>query len=131
VAPRGRQAGLDRRRPDAPQCVDDRQADMACEIPRLIEPAFTPTRRVQRDGDRGIGPAQHVRSSSLHRRPELRRQRPPAVVLERMNDRAQRAIVRPDRARLDDPPVLPPAARAFVGRAFIVRSEFTGVSRPA
>ena len=122
MAAGGRQAGLDRRRPDAPQGVDDRQADVAREVGRLIEPALAPPRRVQRDWDRGIGSAQHVRSSRLHQHPELRRQRPPAVVLERVNDRPQRAIVRTNRARDDNPAVLPTAAGApNVGPTFRLR----------
>ena len=113
----GRQACLYRRRPDTTERVHDRKPDMPGEIGGLIEAALPPPRRVQRHWHDDLGASEDHGAANLHQLAQPSCQRPAAVVLERVNDRPQRAVVRPDGSRQDDQALLPPAA----GAVFVVR----------
>ena len=83
---------------------DDRQAEVPREIGGLIESALAAARRVQRHRHDAGGAGEHVGAALAHQRAERPRQRSPSVVLQRVDDRAQRAVVGADRARAIDQP---------------------------
>jgi len=91
-----RQIRLRRRSTNAPECRDEREADGPREILGLIESALAPSRRMKRNGNRKISLAQHIGAACLHQRAKRPGQRSTAVVLEGVNDRAQRPVVSPD-----------------------------------
>lgn len=91
-----RQVRLRRRSTNAPQGGDERQADGARKIFCLIESALAPSGRMKRNGDGKIGLGQHIGTAYLHQRAKRLCQRSTTVVLEGVNDRAQRAVVSPD-----------------------------------
>ena len=85
TALRGRSAG-------PPERTDERQLEMPGEVGCLVEASCQIAERVQRYGHHAVRTLQHVGGSGSHQPPQRRGQRAPAVVLERMNDVAQRAV---------------------------------------
>ena len=104
---RSGQAGLSRRCAFAPQRADRRQANVPREVGGLIEPALTAPRRVQRHRDDHCGAIQHFHPALPHQVGEGTGERAAAFVLEGVNDRTQRPVVRADRPRAIDEPARP------------------------
>jgi len=88
-----RQVGLRRGCPDASERAHHRQSEATCQIVGLIEAARPASRRVERNRYDCIGAFEDVVSPRAHERGERTGERPPAVVLEGVHDRAKRAIV--------------------------------------
>jgi hypothetical protein len=76
--------------------VDDGQADVSCQIGRLVEPTLTAARMMERDRDHTIGALQYIRTTHLQERSQRPRERPTALIFPRVNDRAKRAFVHAD-----------------------------------
>ena len=106
MAARGRQARLRRGGSRPAQGVNDRPREMPGEIRRLIEPTLAAARRVEWYRDNVVGARPHIGAALRHQRRQFRRERPPAVVFEGMDDRTQRAVVSAYRAcERDDAPL--------------------------
>jgi hypothetical protein len=82
----GRQIRLGWCSPNSSQGDDDRQAHMSRQIFSLIESALTTSGRMKRNRHRQISITEHVRAARSHQSAQRLRQRPPTVVLERVND---------------------------------------------
>ncbi len=92
----------------------DRQPDVPREIGRLVESAVSAPRRVQRNGNGAVCARQDAGAALAHQRAERTRQRSASVVLQRVDDRAQRAVVLADRPRAIDRRASAAAARAVL-----------------
>jgi len=99
MAARGGQIRLRGRLPHAMQDVDQRRTEVTRERARLIEPALTLARSVQRHRNDAINPFENVCAGGAELHRERTRQRRTSVVLERVYDGAQRSLVRAKRAR--------------------------------
>jgi hypothetical protein len=108
----GRQIRLGWCSPNSSQGDDDRQSHVSRQIFSLIESALTTSGRMKRNRHGQISMGENVRPTRLHQRAERLRQRPSAVVLERVNDRSKRPVVRADSARTVNRAGQPPATRA-------------------
>src|SRR5262249_14924314 len=107
-----RQVCLRQRSTCTPERGDDRQADVMCEVFRLIESAFTSSRRVKRHRYRHVRIRQNAGTPCLHQGPERFGKRRSALVLQCVNNRWKRSIVKADAARRVDGAGSPPTARA-------------------
>ena len=90
---RPRQAHLGRRRARAAQHVRHRQSEVGGELGRLIEAAAPAAAPVERHGHDQVRPGQHVGARSTQEFREGTSQRAVSVVLERVEDRPQTALV--------------------------------------
>jgi hypothetical protein len=81
---------------NATKCRDERDADIPREIFGLIESALAPSRRMKRNGNDKVSFGQHIGASCPHQSTKGLGQRSTAVVLQRVNDRAQCPVVSPD-----------------------------------
>ena len=112
VAAASRQAGLRRRRADAPKSRADRDAQLPREIGGLIEAPFPSPRRVERHRDGGVDAFQKIPASIAHQRGQRAGKRSPSVVLQRVDDGPERPFVGADRAGPIDVAADAPATRA-------------------
>lgn len=112
MALRRRKARLCRRRAAAPKRAADRNPKMPPEIESLVETTRSTTRRVERHRNDRSRSLEHIRASSPQHRAKRGGKRPPAVVFQRVNDCAQRALVRAYRPRPIDEATRAPTARA-------------------
>ena len=110
-----RQVDLRARPPPAPQGLADRQPEVPRQFRRLVEPPRAPAPPVERHRHHAVGPGQHVGPVPAHQRGQGRRDRAAPLVLERVDDRAQRPLVRADRAPAADRARSAPAAGADAG----------------
>ena len=88
-----RKIRLCRRRTASPQRVHRRDANVPCEFRRLVETPTVVTRDVQRHRDEKVGPVQDGCARLRHQPCERARNRTPLVVLQDVQDVAQRALV--------------------------------------
>ena len=65
---------------------------------------------MKRDGNHGDRPVQNLAAARAHQRGEPNRNRPSSLILQRVDDRSQDAVVRPDGPRAIDGSRQPPAA---------------------
>ena len=77
---------LRRRVADAPEQRCDRWSEMDGELMRLVEPAPEFAPGMERHRHHAIGIGQHRRAGLTHQRAQPRRNRLPAIVLERVDD---------------------------------------------
>src|SRR5262245_50545952 len=75
----------------------DRKAEMPREIRRLVEAAFAPPRSMKRNGNRVRAAVENIGAVPPHQRAERPRQGSASLVLERLHDRSQHALVRANR----------------------------------
>jgi CBS domain-containing protein len=96
VAPASRpaQARLRQRAARAPEGVDHRHVERACQVRRLVEPALETSPRVQRHRHGAGGADQELPTDLAQHSAQRPCQRAPPLVLERVEDGAQRALVR-------------------------------------
>jgi len=111
VTPCRRQADLSGRRANAPQRLHDRETERSCQVGSLIESALAAPGRVERDRDRAGRAGEDVRPAFAHQRGEWGGQRAAAVVFQRVDDGAKRAVVGADRAGAIDSRSKAPASR--------------------
>jgi len=98
-----RQIGLRFRSPRSNQGIQHRNTEVTRELVRLVETPLTLAGAVQRHGDDGIGACEHFRAGPPHARGQMTRNRGTAIVLQRLHDIAQPAVVRADgRCVLDE-----------------------------
>ncbi len=97
-----RQAGLRGGCLDASQGVTDGKAQAPCQVARLVEAALAASRRVQRHRHHPCGALQDLGTSFAHQRGKRDCQRSAAVVLQRVHDGAQHAVVDPHRTGTAD-----------------------------
>jgi hypothetical protein len=76
--------------------VHDRKVQPAREIVGLVEAAKQPPDRMQRHRHRHVRALEDLAAMAAHQRTKVSRQRSPAVILQRLDDRAQRAVVGSD-----------------------------------
>ncbi len=102
VAFRRRQIRLRLRRARAAECLDNRQLEISRELERLVESTRAAAPAMEWNGydDRCLGKDVHARLS--HAAPERTRKRAATRILHRVQNRAQRSLVRTDRAAARD-----------------------------
>jgi hypothetical protein len=92
--PIGRRQRRLRRPVAAPaQGAPDRQTQLAREIIRLIEPAPQGAQRMEGDRNHGVCFVEHVGAREAHHATQRLGEQAPLVVLEHVNDFAQRAFI--------------------------------------
>ena len=89
----GSEARLGRCPSPPSQDIRNRNVEVSRQHLSLIEAATPPAQRVQGDGNDGIGMVKQVTSRDAHQCGERTGQRPPSLVLECVNELAQRAAV--------------------------------------
>ncbi len=89
----GSEARLGRCPSPPSQDIRNRDVEVSRQHLSLIEAATPPAQRVQGDGNDGIGMVKQVTSRDAHQCGERTGQRPPSLVLECVNELAQRAAV--------------------------------------
>jgi hypothetical protein len=94
--------------------VDDRQPELAREIVRLIESPLAAAGPMERHGNHGVGAFQNRAALLPHAGGEREGERPAAVVLQGVHNRAERSIVFADGAASRDPRPSAPASRTGV-----------------
>jgi hypothetical protein len=85
---------------------------MPRQLPRLIEAAHALARSMERHGHDQVCPRHDLRAGHAHARRQVPRERGTAVVLQGMDDRAKRPLIRSDRSRERHERLFAPAARA-------------------
>jgi hypothetical protein len=112
MSPGCRKLDLRSGRADTTERLHDRQPEALCEILRLIEATLPPAARMERDGNDDVRVPQEVGTRHAHARSQRAPDRTPPLVFERVDDFAQRAIVKADRAPAIDRAPPTPAADA-------------------
>jgi len=112
---RRRQSRLRGRGAHASQGVHEGKPETAGEVGRLVEPAVAAPRSMKGNRHDTRDAGKNVGAAAAHQRSERLGQRSSAFVLERLQDRAERAVVVPDGARPVDGARHPPAAAAALG----------------
>jgi hypothetical protein len=112
-----RQAGLGAGPPRAPQDSANRQPKARGQLVCLVEPAPPMSQPVQRHRDDQVGAAQNGVAVTSEERGERVGDRSPAIVLERMHDRAERSIVVANRPPCRDVRAPDPARVTSVRRS--------------
>ncbi len=102
-------------RADSPKEARHGQAQMPGEIGGLVETALTPSRWVQGNRHDGVGTVENPRAAFAHTRSERACDRSPRVVLQRVDDGSESAVVLADRTPSRDPARHSPASRATSG----------------
>lgn len=97
----------------AAERLDDRQTEAAREIQRLIEPALSTPAGMERHRDDDVRVAQEVGTRDPHSYRQRAPDGSPALILERVDDLAQRAVVEADGAPAIDGVSPAPAAGAL------------------
>src|SRR4030095_13909554 len=92
--------------------MDDGKVERACQIRRLIESATHAPRGMQRHRYRTVRIADEIFSRGSQQSAEACADGAPSFVLERVNDLAKRALVRPDGPAGVDEAGSPPARGA-------------------
>lgn len=82
----------------SPKPGHDGKSQVPGEIGRLVEAAFAPLRIVERNGNRARGPIENVGAVPSHQCAERPRQRSAPLVLQRMDDRSESAVVGANRS---------------------------------
>lgn len=86
MAKGGGEAGLGGGRTHSPKRGADGDAEMPSQVGSLIESAFAPAGRMQRNRNRHVRAHDHLAATLVHQGGERPGQRPPAVVFQRVND---------------------------------------------
>ena len=108
----GGEVRLGARIPGPPQRVPDRKAQSLRQLRRLIEAAYESSERMKGNGHDEIGALEDRSARPAHHRAQPGGERSPFVVLERVDDRAERSVVGSERARPGDDRSEAPASRA-------------------
>jgi hypothetical protein len=114
VAPRGWKARLRGGRPRSTERAEDRKAQLSGEVGGLIESASTAPLPMKRYGYRVGGARQDIGAPHAHQGAEGHGQRSAAVVFQRVDDGAKRAVVGADGARAADDGLAAPASGAWL-----------------
>ncbi len=122
---------LRQRRARSPQCVNNRKIEAPRQRVGLVEPAAQPPPGMQWHRHDAVGVLQEDRPIRAHEGSERGRQGSAAVVLECMNDRAQRPVVLARCSRAVERRRRPPAPRAgtFSLREGTPRGEWIATNR--